>query len=439
MLLWALLCTASDAQTLARPGWAGSGMTVERWWRNAVVFEVSAAPGAAGNGAASDAAALTRLLTRLDDLQTLGADAVLLKGVDSGAVQGSASGREGRISNAFGTLEQFDTLVREASRRRIRVLVELGSTLEGEALSDAARFWLSRGANGIDLGPVSVADRSEKVHALRSVMHSYVGERVVLAEVPGEGAEGASPLAFGMKRMDAPDMLLYPLRGFGSQQVDLAVLRSSLEEANQASGGVAIAELASAAVTGEQAFAQAAVLATAKGGVAIRAREIGKGPEEQSADAQNAFRARELVLETSSSSMSPAGLSNAKRALARERAAFDGAPAPNGDALFRWYQRLLGMHRGNGTMLGGQQSFLNHDDQGALVCLWRGRAGQTLVMVVNLRATPMQLALNEEFSKMKLRGSFLRTVVRTDRGMGAMPLAAVALPGYGVYIGELGR
>ena len=90
-------------------------------------------------------------------------------------------------------------------------------------------------------------------------------------------------------------------------------------------------------------------------------------------------------------------------------------------------------------MLGGEQTLLNEDSTGALVAVWQSRSGQPLVAVVNLHSEPCKLSLIEDFTRLHKRGLFLRTVVRTDSGMGAMPLGAVSLPGYGVYLGQLGR
>jgi hypothetical protein len=39
--------------------------------------------------------------------------------------------------------------------------------------------------------------------------------------------------------------------------------------------------------------------------------------------------------------------------------------------------------------------------------------------------------------KLHLRGSFLRTVLRSDNGMGTMNLESMTLPPYIAYIGEL--
>lgn len=39
--------------------------------------------------------------------------------------------------------------------------------------------------------------------------------------------------------------------------------------------------------------------------------------------------------------------------------------------------------------------------------------------------------------KLHLKGSFLRTVLRSDTGMGPMTLDSMTIPPFGVYIGEL--
>src|ERR1700736_6513621 len=40
LLLALCLSTTALSQTLARPGWAGSGMSAEPWWKHAVVYQL---------------------------------------------------------------------------------------------------------------------------------------------------------------------------------------------------------------------------------------------------------------------------------------------------------------------------------------------------------------------------------------------------------------
>lgn len=97
----------APGQTLARPGWVGSGMTASVWWKHAVVYAVDLHTGDGLKG----------VIARMDAMQSLGVDAVLLSGLQSGTDAG--------IDPAAGTMDDFDAVLREASNRSLRVLVEL--------------------------------------------------------------------------------------------------------------------------------------------------------------------------------------------------------------------------------------------------------------------------------------------------------------------------
>lgn len=60
-----------------------------------------------------------------------------------------------------------------------------------------------------------------------------------------------------------------------------------------------------------------------------------------------------------------------------------------------------------------------------------------VVIACNLSAQPVTLSLKADMKSNGIRGSFLRTIARTDHGMGPMDLDALHLPPYGVYIGEV--
>ena len=437
------------AQTLARPGWAGSGLKVTAWWRNAVLFEVSPASFAVAPGQAAAVNELADLMGRLDDLQALGADAVLLRGVDREGAAGA-----GRVTESYGTLDQLDDLLREAGRRRIRVLVELPGSLGGDVLRAAARFWLSRGVSGVFLSSAAdgvqtgaVLPRSSggasassviapdpaagQAAMLREVLRGYAGERVLLVGETGAGGEAPG----------GAEMTSVLLRGFvAGQATDVAAVRQSLLAARAAAGGrrggtVARIDSEAGLASGAAAEARASVLLMIAGGVALRTSEAGEGPGAQAMAASRAQEAKDQA--ALAAATSPAGVSNVKRAIAA-RAGVE-PPRFAGDEVFRWTERMIGLHRGNAAMLEGEQMLLDRDSQGAIVSVWRGRAGQVLCEVVNLRDAPVEISLAQDFAGMHVHGSFLKPVARTDAGMGAMPLARVKLPGYGVFLGELGR
>jgi alpha-glucosidase len=60
-----------------------------------------------------------------------------------------------------------------------------------------------------------------------------------------------------------------------------------------------------------------------------------------------------------------------------------------------------------------------------------------MVIICNLTAQPVQLSLKADMQRLHLKGSFLRTTLRSDNAMGPMHLESMTIPPYSVYIGEL--
>jgi hypothetical protein len=84
---------------------------------------------------------------------------------------------------------------------------------------------------------------------------------------------------------------------------------------------------------------------------------------------------------------------------------------------------------------------LHHDDQNVLAWVRRPEGASLknppLVVICNLSAQPVHLSLKNDMQKLHLRGNFLRTVIRSDKGMGPMTLDSMTIPAFTVYIGEL--
>ena len=187
-----LLPVGAAGQTLAHKGWAGSGLTIEQWWEHAVFYQVD--PLSFQDSDGDGYGDLRGLARRLDYLQTLGVDAVVLSPLPLHAAGAALS-----FDAAYGTEEDFDRLLSEAGRRKIRVIVDLPlNAVPPEAASDPdaatlARFWLTRGVAGLRLveaPPVpgiprlSAADRAARVLAVRRVAGGFAGQRVVLDDLP---------------------------------------------------------------------------------------------------------------------------------------------------------------------------------------------------------------------------------------------------------------
>jgi len=180
-----LLCLTAPAQTLAHPGWAGSGLTPETWWRHAVIYRID------------DNKLPT--LTQLPSLQAFGIDAIILTPqsmqptppvgttTDPGAPS-PASGSRALNTTPDPTTPQkpeatpdqpeattpaespltLDDFLFECSRLRIHVLIPLDLTpppnttpaAQRDNLLALARSWLYRGAAGFVLSGLDKLPRT---------------------------------------------------------------------------------------------------------------------------------------------------------------------------------------------------------------------------------------------------------------------------------------
>ena len=125
-----MTATLAQAQVMARPGWAGSGVTVDPWWKHAVIYEIyprsfqdsrTSADGDPGTGT------LKGIASRLDYLQSLGVDAIWLTPIyPSPQVDfGYDISDYEAIDPAYGTMDDFDNLVQQAGRHNIRVILDM--------------------------------------------------------------------------------------------------------------------------------------------------------------------------------------------------------------------------------------------------------------------------------------------------------------------------
>ena len=245
------LAAVGLGQTLARPGWVGSGMTANVWWRHAFVYAIDLHDAKAGG--------LKGVAARMDGLRALGVDAVLLEGM---------SGADGAgVDAAAGTMDDFDAVLVQGSRDNLRVLVELSPKTGSEDVSGVARFWLSRGVGGFRLRGGS----AEQMAALREAAKGYVGERVMIGDV----AEGSAGKGDGAQLLLDASIAVAPL--------DVAAIRTALEKndaLNKAGGAVPMLATmdkttdAGAAAT-ELGPAVATLLLSTRGGAMIRAGQEG--------------------------------------------------------------------------------------------------------------------------------------------------------------------
>ncbi len=178
----ALTGVAAPAQTLARPGWAGSGMMSETWWRNAAIYRIDVRAYQDSNG--DGQGDLRGIASRMDYLQKLGVDAVVLDNL--GDPNESDAG--------------FAEVLRAALPRHIHVLVTLQETLNDsdDDVAARARLWLTRGAAGIYLRSTRTPEEvAPLLHLLRTLTDSFPGNRVLLSEAANDPdtTSASSPVA----------------------------------------------------------------------------------------------------------------------------------------------------------------------------------------------------------------------------------------------------
>ena len=183
-LLGLALCAARAAlpQTLAHKNWAGSGLVVAPWWAGAELYEIDPIDFQDSNG--DGFGDLAGIVSRLDYLQGLGVDALLLSPMP-------LSPGPAAFDRAYGTEDDFGRLVEETTRRKMRVLVDLPLNASSQATLAAARFWLTRGAAGLRLsegGALSETERGERVRALRQLCAAFAGQRVLLGDAVAASA-----------------------------------------------------------------------------------------------------------------------------------------------------------------------------------------------------------------------------------------------------------
>ena len=171
----------SHAQVLAQKNWAGSGVSVEVWWKRAIFYRID--PTRFQDSTGSGKGDLAGITQRLDYLQALGVDAVIVETAPGGGKATLLPTGEAGVA--------FDTLVRDAVGRHLRVLVDLGEPVSQQADAQyvqMARAWLNQGAAGIFVPTPALEKIDGGAHIalllqqLRAVTNSFPGERVLLAD-----------------------------------------------------------------------------------------------------------------------------------------------------------------------------------------------------------------------------------------------------------------
>ena len=464
-----------EAQTLARPGWVGSGLSAQSWSKHAVLYEIDTRSFQDTNAdGIGDLKGITR---HLDYIQSLGADAILLEPLQS-ATPGA---HPNPIDPALGTTDDFDKLSLQASRHNLRLLLELP-----EADPALARFWLTRGIAGFYIptpsNPGAPHPDSEmwesNLKAIRKLLAGYTGQRILitdsdLATTPSK----SSPAKSASAKSTASELLLDPaLLKLPSASTSItADLRTALEHSQTLlrSGTPALVTDSLALPRSLNRFAPAetavhqADMARVLAAVLLLNRSVSV-----------IYAGQELGLSSPSGSpiMIPWGVPPAPAPTEQPDEPEKPAPPPppsNSEAyvpyvapvvtrpakpvppdpatasgqdqipgsMLNFYRQLIQLHHGKTAVRDGEQIILNHDDVNALIWVRKPPApslqNPAIVIVCNLSDKPIDLPLKAELTRLKLRGSFLKTILRSDDALGSMHIEPATIPPFSAFIGEL--
>lgn len=401
-----IVTLSASAQMLARPGWAGFGQKSEAWWKHSILYEVDP------HSFTSDG--LHGVAQRLDYIRSLGADAILLTHIAPDATHPQS------LDPAIGTLDDLDDLSREASSRNMRILLDLGTPPAGTDLNSLARLWLNRGLAGFRIADPHQADQ------LRKIAGSYIGERIVIGDLDPSNNH------------QLPQLLLDPSLT-KLNQFNAAALRPAVEAILSNSNSLLIAtdgpdiprsaaRFGDSARSLDQGKILAALLLTNRASSLIYfGQEIGLA-----APAMQWGTPVAPAPEHARRPLHPAPANDPVSVAAQ-----DTNPA----SLLSWYRQLSALHHSNPTLNSAPATVFDHDAQNVLAWVRKpsdaSLKNPPVVVVCNLSAQPAHISLKDDMQKLHLKGNFLRTLLRSDSGMGPMSLDSMTIPAYTVYIGQL--
>jgi glycosidase len=485
---------AAHAQALAQRGWMDSALSTKSWWKHLVIYEIDTRKFQDSNG--DGIGDLKGITQRLDYLHSLGVDAILL---DSLMPKASTAPLVAPIDPVLGTPDDFDTLSLEASRRNIRILLSLSQPDLGPDLGPnlgMVRYWLNRGVAGFRILPADAsADAPNSAPAslqdLHKLLAGAIGQRILIASPPSGASAAFAPQLLPISSIlsvpNASDPSASSAPGAAppaSQPNTVAQLRAALEQA-------------AAATHGDQP--PIPLLLTDAPDHPRSVNRFGDGKPDSNANATNAKLIAAVLLGTRAAALidygQEIGLTSPTTtdpqadpqmkwgnapAQPTADAAPAAAPAPPSPApgtgfgvyrpyvpptanpklvaapadpttvagqendptsLLSFYHQLTELHRGNPTLRDGDTIPLDHDAQNLLVWVRKPRAitplSPAIVVLCNFSSAPVTLSLKADMTRLHLRGSFLRTILRSDNAMGTMHLDGMTLPPHEVYIGEL--
>ena len=459
VLLLALLCASLSAQTLAKKNWAGSGITVEPWYQGAILYQLDPLTFQdSGAGASADGYGdLQGIIQRLDYLQTLGVDALLLS-----PFQLQPSPSPTPFDPKYGTEEDLDQLIQEASRRKIRIFVELPSRPTPELLS-AARFWLTRGIAGLRLStdPHSPPPSADTLRQLQHLCATFAGGRVLIADTL---QPATSTLSYHRHHAVAPapaqpailQLTLDP-RLSTLSHLDAASLRAALTPIPQPSTPVPLTDTPNHARSFDRLGNGISAVPLAK----ILATALLTSP-----GAPLLYFGQEIGMATT---LSPPSTTPAPSPMqwGGEPGFTAGVPwvdmganadsanvtleDSDADSLLNWYRRLAALRHANASLRSGTLELLPITSAQANpdVVAWIRRvppsatSAAPALILCNLTAHPVQLSIAADLRRLGLfiGSGILHTLAsstaQSAADQGLFSINNITLPPFGIYLGEL--
>ena len=468
------MSTFASAQTLARPGWAGSGLSSQAWWQSALIYRVQ--PQSFQDSDGDGVGDLRGLAQRLDYLQSIGVDAVLVES----------------HTNDPG----FDDLLSDASRHHIRILVQLGTEAPAQSPTAEqavmqARTWLKRGVAGVYVPTqllTTIAARSNFHEAvfllqeLRTLADSFPGERIVISgDSPAVSAAVSNSPRSGPEIVDGT---------VNPATWDAATLRTKLILANSPAAGEPLLQIAphDEQQRGRDKILAALFLSSRDAVGLTYGQEIGLANNTASAimrwtpsnitkpQAADAPKPKEEVYGAYHPYVPPAPSSMIGKQPHMPSVALntESAPAPvdpdtlpgfstralsppanaagtginvatqdtDGESLLNFYRRVLELHSSNATLRTGSVSFLNHDSEGALVWLRRAPAGArtvaSVIVACNLTDHPIEISLDTDLAHLHIAPGTMRPLLTSQHvDHVAQSTGYLRLSPRSVYVGEL--
>lgn len=448
--LLGLAAAASSAQTLAHKGWAGNGLTVDPWWKNAVFYQLDPLSFQDSNGDGyGDLNGITR---RLDYLQSLGVDAVVLSPFQ---LQPASTGKS-VFEPVYGSEDDFDRLEQEAIRRHIRLVVDvpIESDPSPGAILAAARFWLTRGVAGLRVTAPAGEDAAEvrqMMTQLRRLCAEFGGDRVLISEVDqGLKADTTSDPVVQHGRA-VPKRRAVPLprsAGLTAQlTVDhrnsavgalnvFAVQAMVFGKAPGVPTGLLVTDSANAARSWDRAGA-ADQLAMAK----VVAAALMLGPEEPLL-----YFGQELGMAGDGPEPmqwgEPGFTTGTPWVAMGPNAATANVAAEESDAasLLSWYRTLSKLRHEEASLHEGSTSLIDTGYPAVVAWVRRGMHAkdQPVLVVCNVSTRPLVLSLTEPLRRLGLAASSgLHPLAMAGTGEAAYTAEGIVLPAYGVYVGEV--